>query len=196
MAAAESTRMYTTKFIKPQLDSKLDIEFLPQTVPAFAATETLNELRRKFPEFSYKEATLNPTNPRDRTSDWEADIVNVFRNDLALTQVVGERTQVGKRMFYFAKPLQIQSPTCLTCHSTPAEAPPSMVKLYGEANGFGWKLNEIIGAMIVTVPIKSTSLLSNKAFVFVMSSLTVLGLLALILGNLQFRQPKSKPSRH
>ena len=27
-----------------------------------------------------------------------------------------------------------------------------MVKLYGEANGFGWQLNEIVGAQIISVP--------------------------------------------
>ena len=30
----------------------------------------------------YKEATLNPTNPRDRAADWEADVVNMFRDDV------------------------------------------------------------------------------------------------------------------
>ena len=76
MASAEATRVYTTEFIKPQLDKRLDIEFLPQSVPAFAATETVITLRKQFPELTYKEATLNPTNPRDRASDWEADLVN------------------------------------------------------------------------------------------------------------------------
>ena len=48
LAAAEATRAYTTTFIKPQLDPRLDIEFLPQTVPAFAATETILAMRRQF----------------------------------------------------------------------------------------------------------------------------------------------------
>ena len=91
MAAAEATRSYTTKFIKPHLDQRLDVEFLPQTVPAFAATETVLSLRKQFPEYTYKEATLNPTNPRDRTTDWEADIVNIFRADATKTELVGER---------------------------------------------------------------------------------------------------------
>ena len=29
-----------------------------------------------------------------------------------------------------------------------------MVKLYGTTNGFGWKLNEVIGAQIVSIPAK------------------------------------------
>ena len=36
---------------------------------------------RSIPTTAYKEATLNPTNPRNRAADWEADVVNVFRAD-------------------------------------------------------------------------------------------------------------------
>src|SRR5215475_8052226 len=70
MESALSIRGYTVSQIKPHLESQLADNFLPQTVPAFAATETFNSLRKKYPDFSYKEATLNPTNPRDRAVEW------------------------------------------------------------------------------------------------------------------------------
>ena len=66
MEAALSIRGYTVTQVKPHLESQLAETFLPQTVPAYAATETFNTLRKKYPDFTYKEATLNPTNPRDR----------------------------------------------------------------------------------------------------------------------------------
>ena len=184
MAAAEATRSYTTEFIKPHLDQRLDVEFLPQTVPAFAATETIIALRKQFPEFTYKEAVLNPTNPRDRTSDWEADIVNIFRADTARTQIVGERSQGPIQALYFAKPIKISNPTCLTCHSTAATAPASMIKLYGEANGFGWKQDEIIGAQIVTVPLSFADKAADRTFAILLGAYVLLALLALGTGNL------------
>jgi len=45
-----------------------------------------------------------------------------------------------------SRPLKIGSAACLTCHSTPDAAPPTMVALYGSQNGFGWKQGETIGA--------------------------------------------------
>ncbi len=172
METALATRTYTTNQIKPHLDPRLDVEFLPQTVPAFAATETLNEVRKKFPEYSYKEAALNPTNPRDRASEWETDIINAYRQapDKA-EMIVGERMQGDARMLYIAKPIQIKNPACLACHTTPAMAPASMIKLYGESNGFGWQLNEIIGAQIVTVPMLLPVAKADKAFYTFMASL-------------------------
>jgi len=70
MEAASSSRNYTTAQIKPLLETQLKYRFLPQSVPAFAATEVFNDLRKKYPDFAYKEAVLNPTNPRDHATDW------------------------------------------------------------------------------------------------------------------------------
>jgi len=184
MAAAEATRAYTTTFIKPQLDKRLEIEFLPQSVPAFAATETIAALREQFPEYSYKEAALNPTNPRDRTSDWEADLVNAFRADAAQRQIFGERMQGPIRILYLAKPIKVSNPGCLACHGTPAAAPALMISLYGEVGGFGWKLDEIIGAQIVSVPLSTSDEAADRTFAIVMGALVLLALLALGVGNL------------
>ncbi len=186
MAAAQATRAYTTAFIKPHLDQRLEVEFLPQTVPAFAATETIIALRKQFPEFTYKEAVLNPTNPRDRTADWESDVVSIFRSDPSRTQVLGERMQGPIQSLYFARPIRITEPSCLSCHSTPAAAPASMLKLYGEANGFGWKLDEVIGAQIVSVPLATAEGAADRLFLYVMAALAGIALLALGVGNLMF----------
>src|SRR5262245_6497927 len=91
MEAALSSRTYTVNQVKPLLDTHMKYEFLPQTVPAYAATEQFNELRKKHPDYSYKEATLNPTNPRNRAADWEAEVVNILRNTPETGEVIGER---------------------------------------------------------------------------------------------------------
>lgn len=138
--------------VRGKPDELLDSEFHPQSVPAFAATEIFTYLRSKYPEYFYKEATLNPTNPRDRAADWEADIVNQFRGNTALTEFIGTRATPTGEALYLARPIKITNVSCLTCHSTPDKAPPEMIKLYGTANGFGWKMDEIIGAQVVSVP--------------------------------------------
>jgi len=152
MESAIAVRKYTVNQVRPHLEMQLMREFLPQSVPAYAATETINELRKRHPDFVYKEATLNPTNPRDRTSDWENDVVQAFRNNQEYKELIGERDTPTGRSLYIAHPIQIKDAACLVCHSVPSAAPVSMIKQYGEANGFGWKLNEIVGAQIVSVP--------------------------------------------
>jgi protein-histidine pros-kinase len=138
--------------VKNKPEELLDTEFHPQSVPAFAATEITHLPGDAYKDYSYKEATLNPTNPRDRSSDWETDIVNKFRNDDKQTEFLGSRDAATGKALVLARPLRVNNVSCLVCHSTPDKAPPEMLKLYGPANGFGWKLNETIGAQIVTVP--------------------------------------------
>jgi hypothetical protein len=129
-------------------------EFFPQSIPFYASTETFNYFRTEYPGYSYKEAALNPTNPRDRTSDWEADVVNIFHNQAAKKEVMGHRETPEGASLYFCVPIRVDDESCLNCHSTPERAPVEMVKLYGTTNGFGWKANEVIGAQIISVPEK------------------------------------------
>ncbi|MEY2930285.1 MAG: hypothetical protein RL033_1034 [Pseudomonadota bacterium] len=152
MESALASRAYTIHQVAPLLRKLGDAEFLPQTVPAFAATEQFEALRAKLPDFSYKEATLNPTNLRDRATDWEVDIVSSFRQFSDRTEIIGERETPLGRSLYLGRPITIRDSACLSCHSTVEAAPKSMVQKYGPANGFGWNLNETVGAQLVSVP--------------------------------------------
>jgi protein-histidine pros-kinase len=181
MEAALSMRQYTVSQVRDKLVQKED-EFLPQSVPAFAATEIMNQLRKTYRDYAYKEAALNPTNPRDRAVDWEADIVNEFRNNPGRTEISGMRNTPTGMSLFLARPFQIKDPACLSCHTTPEMAPASMVKLYGPNNGFGWKLNEVIGAQVVSVPMSLPIQNANRAFyTFIASLAGVFAVLFVIL---------------
>jgi HAMP domain-containing protein len=154
MQSALAIRTYTETQIKPLLDGQNHYRFLPQTVPSYSATEYFGSLAANpdLRDYAYKEATLNPTNPRDRAVDWEVDVVGRFRRHPDLKEIVGERDGAFGKSLYLARPLQIADPACLSCHGTVSTAPATMIDLYGPANGFGWKPEEIVGAQIVSVP--------------------------------------------
>jgi protein-histidine pros-kinase len=196
MEAALAVRGYTVNQVRPHLELQLMRTFLPQSVPAFAATETMTELRKKYPDYFYKEATLNPTNPRNRSADWETDLVQEFRNRGSVKEVVGERDTPTGRALYIARPIQITNPACLGCHTTPELAPATMVKLYGPSNGFGWKLNEIIGAQIVSVPMALPLQNAQRAFYTFMGSLVAVFALVFLALNVMLSWLIVKPIAH
>ena len=174
MESANASSDYTNAQVRPLLETQLKYKFIPQSVPAFAVIEQFNELRKNYPDYTFKAATLNPTNPRNHATDWEIDIVNQFRQSAAKTEVIGERASQTGRSLYLARPIQIKDPACLTCHSTPDAAPRKMVETYGSANGFGWKVNEIVGANIVSVPTSVPVQRANYTFrIFLLSLLVV-----------------------
>jgi HAMP domain-containing protein len=152
MESALAVRLYTTKQINPLLKTQMRYRFLPQSVAAYAATQYFNNLRKTFPDYAYKEATLNPTNPRDRAVDWEVDVVNHFRENADAKELIGEREAATGKTLYLARPQRIPDPACLECHSTVEAAPQTVVDQYGPNNGFNWQLKDVIGAQIVSVP--------------------------------------------
>jgi len=105
MESAIAVRNYTVSEIKPLLAVQQRRQFISQTVPAYAASQYIARLQEKHPEYSYKEATLNPTNPANRATEWETDIISWFRSHSAEKELVGERTTPTGRYLYMGRPI-------------------------------------------------------------------------------------------
>lgn len=149
---ALAVRAYTSDQITRLLEPQMAHDFLPQAIPSYSATEVLNTLRAQHPEFAYKEAALNPINPRDRATGWEVEVVEAFRRDAALKEYVGERDGAAGASLYIARPLRIADANCLDCHGSAAAAPKALVAKYGPGSGYGWKPGEVVAAQLVSVP--------------------------------------------
>jgi len=183
MEAALSMRGYTVAQVRPLLPYDPE-KFHPQSVPAYAATEIMSQLRKKYSDYAYKEAALNPTNPRNRAVERENDIVNSFRNNPDRGEISGVRDTPTGLSLYLARPFQIKDKACLACHTTAEMAPPAMVKIYGPNNGFGWKHMEVIGAQIVSVPMSLPVENANRAFYTFMASLSAVFVAIFVILNL------------
>jgi HAMP domain-containing protein len=192
-----SVRTYTNTQVKPELVDRLTTEFLPETIPAYSAREVFEKLRENklYSDFFYKEATLNPTNLRDKADDFETDIVNRFRQSSGLSELQGFRSTPSGDLFYIARPLAVTNQSCLECHSTPSAAPASMIEQYGNNHGFGWQMNEIIGAQIISVPASQVVKSSRQAFVLIMGTVAGIFAIAIFLVNFWLKRYVARPLR-
>lgn len=183
MDSALAVRDYTESEIAPLLHVQMQSQFLPQSIPFYAATENFLRLHASRPEYSYQEATLNPTNPRDRATDWQADIIQRFRNDPDTHELIGERDTPMGRSLYLARPIRTEA-GCLSCHGLPAAAPATVLARYGSSNGFGWQADDVIGAQVVSVPIASAEASASGAFRAFLTALTAVFVALLVVVNL------------
>jgi HAMP domain-containing protein len=184
ITAANAIRTYTVRELVPLLPKEHEGKFVPQTVPAYAAQKNFQAVQAAFAGYSYREAVLNPTNLSDRAHDWEADIIGLFRNDAKKTELVVERdTAVGPTL-NLARPITVRNEACLGCHTTPAMAPPALIRSYGSVNGFGWKMNETIGAQILSVPMAVPLRLAHTAYVTFLGILVATFAIVFIVLNL------------
>ena len=152
LSTAESMQAYTAAHVTPLLATQMKYRFVPESIPAYSAIEMLNLLQKEFPNFSYRSTMLNPTNPRDRPTDWETDVIRQLHDHPELKEATGQRNSQTGRTLFLARPSRITDAACMSCHSTPSAAPSTMLDKYGAANGFGWTMNEVIGAEVVSVP--------------------------------------------
>jgi HAMP domain-containing protein len=181
-----SVRDYTSTQIQPELKTRLDSEFLPQTIPAYSAREVFESLRQKdteYRDFFYKEATLNPTNLRDKADKFEHELVNKFIDNQNLKELTGFRSVPSGDLFYIARPLKVTKESCLECHSTPDVAPKSQIERYGAVNGFGWKMNEIVGAQIISVPARNVISQARQSFLIIMGIVSLMFIIVILLVN-------------
>lgn len=196
-----AVRDYTSNQINPELADRLETEdqFLPQTVPGYSAREVFEGLRNrekgKYRDFFYKEATLNPTNLRDKADEFETEIVETFRSKTNLPEQIGFRSLPGGDIFYIARPISVSKESCLRCHSDPSVAPKSQLATYGRNNGYGWKMNEIVGAKIVSVPANKVFATARRLQLLVMVILGTFLLLALFLINTFLKKAITNPLR-
>jgi serine/threonine protein kinase len=173
LSAMNSVRKYTSNNVRPVLQKQMDgaeagkagynLHFVREMVPGFSARQVYANFREnaQYKDFVYKEASPNPTN-RDNLADmFEQDLVKRFAADRGLKELSGIRTSSGEsgtavRNFYIARPMVIADAKCLDCHTTPEVAPPAQVELYGAGGwtgGYGWKMDEVIAAQVVYVPV-------------------------------------------
>lgn len=154
--AMNAVRSYTSDRVAPLLRDQLQTSptFISEIVPAFTE-QTVFEIFRGQPEYRdylYKLAAPNPTNPRDKTDEFEAKLVEQFRQQPSLSELSGYRNINGVNQFFTARPLTVNKSSCLQCHGSPSVAPKSQIAKFGDKNGFNWKLGEVIAAQTIYVP--------------------------------------------
>lgn len=187
-----SVRSYTSNEVSPELRKRLGAEeFLPQTIGSFSSRKVFEKLQKDDPsyhDFSYKSAALNPSNIEDKADEFEATLVQRFLKDNNVKELSGFRSLGNKDFFYIARPIVITDASCLKCHSTPELAPKGMLKIYGSKNGFNWKLNEVIGTQVVSVPASQVFQNARQSFVLVMGIVVSIFALTIFLANLWLKR--------
>ena len=167
MQMTDAVSSYTTQEIAPLITQFTDTQtkFIPETIPSLAAQKVVDRLKHnwKYKDFIYKTATLNPTNLDNQADLFEAKLIEQFNRDRTLKTLSDFRYLSDKKLFYTAQPLIVTDSSCLKCHSTPESAPKSHVEKYGTRNGYGWKLNQVIGSQIIYIPASEVFLNVRRA---------------------------------
>lgn len=197
LETALAVRGYTVDEVAPivkEAEAAHDVgKFRPQQVPSFGAQSTMRRLTKHYPDYTYRETSLNPTNIVDRASDWEVGLIRAYQDNTGLKELAGQLGEGANERFYVTRPIRLSNPACLECHSTPDVAPKSMIAKYGASNGFGWKLNDVVGLQVVEVPVAPTRKKALNSFFVTIGSLTCVFVLTSAIFLLLLRRHVTRP---
>lgn len=174
MTAATAVRNYTVDQITPIIDRTIDGKFIPETVPSFAAQSVFKRLSGSLTDYTYREASRNPTNIEDLATSFESELIAAFEQDSSTAELSGVRRVGDDTQFYLARPIVMTNPNCLTCHSTPDVAPVSMINAYGSNNGFGWQLGSVVAVQLLTIPVDDELIVTYELVAIFFAMLLIL----------------------
>ncbi len=195
METMNSVRQYTVDEIRPEISERSEVQFLPETVPSYSAHAVFDTLQSNpdYEAFSYREAVLNPTNPKDQADQLEESLISQFKQPDSRKDLEGFRKSRKGKQYYIARPIQIKQETCLSCHDTAERAPKSMIALYGSQNGFGWKMNEIVGTQIISVPAQTVFNEARQSLLITLGVFTGVFAIAIFLVNFWLKRYVVRP---
>jgi signal transduction histidine kinase/DNA-binding response OmpR family regulator len=155
LSLGESAREYTRQTLSPAVRRAVaghGVGLIFEADSAtFVARGMFGAFSKRQANYSFREAALNPLNPANLADEAERGLIQHFSANRGLREQSGFRQLNGREIFYVARPIVV-SQACMQCHDAPGKAPPEVVARYGGEHGFGWKVGELAGALIVTVP--------------------------------------------
>ncbi len=205
ISTMDSVRKYNQDHVNPLLKKQSEEKLLLESIPSYAVRgvfDTLtNSYKDKYGKYRYKDAMINPTNPKDIATDEEIKIIEkLSQQDKLAGQNMDQGFLMinGENKFYSARPIKITQSNCLICHTTLEKSPKSLQILYeqskyGANQGFGWELNKIIGTKIIYVPADEIYKITNKNFIIIFGIFTAIFAVTIFLATLWLKQYVVQP---
>ncbi|PLY02828.1 MAG: hypothetical protein C0622_05085 [Desulfuromonas sp.] len=180
---AMSTMDYMKKVQKPLVSQLIESDrFYPELQSGFVSARGTFELFQKaYPCYTFRQATLDPLNPYNKADQQEVALIQKFKANKGLKSEEGIMTRNGEEVYYFAQPVSVDNEGCLRCHGDPVDAPKDQVEIYGETDGYNWKMNDTVAAFVIYIPtaaaIKDAQTLSGT-----LVAIAAIGMLLTLLG--------------
>ena len=193
LTTMEASRSFTSKVIKPALYEALPNRFITEGMSSsFGARNIFERIQKTYPQYYFKHAAPFPRNPINQADTFEMDIIAKFANDPELKEWQGYRIKGGDREYSIMKPI-VAEQRCMRCHSDPAIAPKELLERYGDKNGFGRSIGEIIGTLTVSVPANVVIERAQRNTMIVIGLVVLFFCLLTLIVNLLFSKMVIKP---
>ncbi len=162
----EASGSFFGKYQKPLIDELVTDKdtFIPELMSRFVVKRMVADLFSETQKgYRFKQATIDPLWPDNKADAEELKIIQYFTSNPSAVNQEGIIERDGEKFFYISKPVRVDKPYCLDCHSDPAKAPQGQQDIYGTEHGYNWKLNDTVGASMVYVSITQALAMAQQS---------------------------------
>lgn len=137
-ALVESSQDYIREIHQPVMaDIVGNDDPVPQAMSTtYVSRRIVERYLEKNPEYYFKFATTNPRNSLNIADEAELQIIEEFKAVPEMEVWEGIITRDGVPYLSVATPIRFDE-SCMACHGDPADAPATLVGIYGDTGGFG-----------------------------------------------------------
>ncbi|MDJ0623566.1 MAG: DUF3365 domain-containing protein [Desulfocapsaceae bacterium] len=153
---AMASREYTKQTMRPLAVKMAGKDsFYPELMAGFFVVRSIADIFAESQKgYSFKQATINPILPQNKSNPQETEIINYFRSNRNVLVKKGTLSQSDKQVFYVARPV-VNKKGCMKCHGRKEDAPKEQRVMYTGNGGYGWQVNDVVAALITYVPIET-----------------------------------------
>ncbi|HEB68738.1 MAG TPA: DUF3365 domain-containing protein [Desulfobulbus sp.] len=156
MAAVESTRAYVRDVLRPKMYETLGHEtfILEAMSTSYISRVVMERFQETLPSFEYRRVAINAMNPDFEADALEREKIQYFTENPAMNDWHGIVKLKDQALYMRFRPVRFTT-RCFRCHGDPADAPRTIIDLYGKEHGFNQKPDVVSGVISVGVPVNA-----------------------------------------
>ena len=156
LAQSDAIQDYVKSELRPEMFAALPKGrfILKAMSSSYISREVMIRLNLKdASQYHYRRVAENARNPSSMPDESESDLITYFqRNPDA--QIWENTTLVGGEEYRLvARPVAFTA-SCMNCHGDPEDAPVELIDIYGDQNGFHYRVDEVGGVVVAGFPVK------------------------------------------
>lgn len=188
----KAVRAYVADDVRPAL---LKANFFH--TPAISSTVATALVARRFlekePAYYIKVASDNPLNPKNKADELELELLERYRADPSLSEIVVRGELSGKPYLVSASPSHNKQ-SCLGCHGKPQDAPTAIKAAYGVSSGYNYGAEgEVVGVAVVAVPAGHIEAIAMRRSLAVIALVTIVFTIFFVAANVLMKRSVIKP---
>ncbi|MFO7988543.1 MAG: c-type heme family protein [Thermodesulfobacteriota bacterium] len=155
LAQSDAVQDYVKSELRPEMFAALpEGRFILKAMSSsYISRAVMTRLNLKdASRYHYRRVAMNARNPSSVPDGIESDLIAFFRQNPD-ARVWENTTHVQDEEYHLVARPVVFGESCMNCHGDPKDAPVELIDIYGDQNGFHYRVDEVGGVVVAGFPV-------------------------------------------